>query len=443
MKKPAASEASFLLSFFLGAIAVGTVLLLLPFSWKGRAGLEVLAGIDALFIASSAVCVTGLATVDTADFSVFGQTVILILIQVGGLGIISFSSLMLLMPGRRLSFRRLKTIRGFSIDGVEYNPVKIVRNIVFFTFAIELLGACALYFLFSAEGVERPVFTALFHSVSAFCNAGFSLFPTSLEGYNRNPLLLVTLAILVVTGGIGFIVLQDLERRLRGKRRRLSYHSKLVLSATAVLISAGAAAFYLLERRNAFLGMSGLEGAVNALFQSITPRTAGFNAVPMDDLRASSKLLTMILMFIGGAPGSIAGGIKVSTALIVLMVMVRRPDEYGEINVFKRRLDTATTNRAVVYFLKALLLVVLAVGVLSLVEGGRGSDFGDLVFETVSAFGTVGLSLGATPELGPWGKLVIIVTMFAGRVGLIAFAFPRVLSRVRSVVYPQGDVLLG
>ncbi|MDP3177419.1 MAG: potassium transporter TrkG, partial [Spirochaetaceae bacterium] len=382
MRSRGSSDTLFLISFFAIVICAGTFLLALPVSWIGS-GPEprALALVDALFVSTSAVCVTGLSTVNVADFSRFGQYVIMALIQVGGLGIISFTSLMLLLPGRRLPFRRLKTIRGFSVDAVESDPARIVRNIVLFTFAIESIGAAALYIVLSHAGTPDGLFAAVFHSVSAFCNAGFSLFPTSMERYNRNPAILGILAALIVSGGIGFIVIQDVERRIRGKRRALSYHSKLVLAATGFLILTGALAFWLLEKDGAFAGMGSLDRAANALFQSITPRTAGFNAVPQAALRQPSKLLTIILMFIGGAPGSIAGGIKVSTAYLVLLVVLKRANDRGERNSFKRRLSGATTGAAVTYFLKAGFLLAAAVGALSLIEGMRGADLGRIVFE--------------------------------------------------------------
>jgi trk system potassium uptake protein TrkH len=450
------SDAMYLLSFFMGVICIGTLLLSLPAAWPaaGTAGAQDHPPlIDRLFIATSAVCVTGLVTIDTADFSRFGQTVILLLIQIGGLGIISFTSLLLIIPGRRLPFRRLGTIRGFSVDGVEFDPVKIVRNIVVFTVLIEAIGALLIYLALpadmngavGADGAAAPgrAFTAVFHAVSAFCNAGFSVFPDSLEGFSGNAPLLGIISFLVVTGGIGFIVLQDISRKLRGKRRTLSYHSKLILVVTAVLVLSGAAGYLLLEGGNTFSGMGAGDRLMNAFFQAITPRTAGFNAVPQASLRQSSKLLTILLMFIGGAPGSIAGGIKLSTAYLILVVMLKRPDERGEINVFKRRLSAETINAAVMYFLKALLILVVAAGALSLIEGPRGADSSQLLFEVVSAFGTVGLSLGYTAQLSWAGKLVIIATMFAGRVGLIALAFPGRIRREAPFVYPEADILLG
>lgn len=435
------SDSFHLLSYFVALILAGTALLCLPGSLSGP-GLG-LGPIDALFTATSAVCVTGLVTVDTSLFSRFGQIVILCLIQLGGLGIISFTSLMLIVPGRRLPFRRLRTIRSFSVDGVEHDPVKIVGSIVFFTVAIEAAGSLALYGLFAREGVADSWFASVFHSISAFCNAGFSTFPDSLERFSREPLVLLVVSVLIVTGGIGFIVLQDLERRLRGKKRNLSYHSRLVLSSTAVLILAGAAAFWFLEGDNAFGGMGPVDRAANALFQSITPRTAGFDAVRQAGLDPLSKFVTILLMFIGGAPGSIAGGIKLTTAFIVLMVMLKRANDRGEINALGRRLSQGTINSAVVYFIKAAFLLILAAGALSLTEASGAADFGRIAFEVSSAFGTVGLSLGLTASLSAAGKLVIIATMFSGRVGLLAFVFLGGATDDDRFVYPEADILIG
>lgn len=444
MRKYQRSDATYLLGFFAVVIGIGSALLSLPVSWSGS-GLAAgpLRYIDALFTATSAVCVTGLAAVDTAEYSRFGQTVILLLIQVGGLGIISFTSLLLTIPGRRLPLRRLKTIQSFYVEGVEYEPKKIVRSIIFFTFGIEAAGAVILYFLFAGAGVDDAAFVAVFHSVSAFCNAGFSVFSSSLEGYSGNLPLMATIAVLVVMGGVGFIVIQDIERRLRGKRRRLSYHTKVVLGMTATLIFSGALAFFLLERGRAYESFPWPVAMANAFFQSITTRTAGFDTVVQATLSQPSKALTLLLMFIGGSPGSIAGGIKVTTAFVVAAVMLRRPDSHGDITVFKRRLSARTMNDAVVYFLKATFLLAVSAGALSLIEGLRGVDFSVLLFETVSAFGTVGLSLGMTGSLSDAGKLVIIATMFAGRVGLIALAFPALRRYEAEIVYPEGSILLG
>ncbi len=443
-RRPIKSDTAFLLIFFVSVIAAGTLLLLLPAAWSGIPSQpKRLSPIDALFTATSAVCVTGLSTVDTAGFTRFGQTILLILIQTGGLGIISFTSLMILIPGRRLSFRRLRTIRSFTTNDVEYDPVRIVRDIVFYTVSIELLGALLLYALFKGNGIPGSAFTALFHAVSAFCNAGFSTFPDSLERFAGQPLVLAVFSLLIMTGGIGFIVLQDIARRIRGKKRKLGYHARLMLTLTAILIAAGAAAFWFLEGDNCFAAMGPVDRAMNALFQSVTPRTAGFDAVCQAELRQSSQLITMLLMFIGGAPGSIAGGIKIATAYVVLLVILRKRNERGEINSLTRRFSPATIDQAVIYLVKALAFLFLAAGALSLTEAGGEAGLNRSLFEVVSAFGTVGLSLGLTPSLSLAGKLVIIVTMFAGRVGLLAFVFLGGTERTSAYVYPEAEILLG
>ncbi len=444
MKSHQASDAYYLLAFFTIIILLGSLALCLPGAWIGVPGSQrPIAYIDALFTATSAVCVTGLNTVDTAGFSLFGQSIILALIQIGGLGIISFTSILLTIPGGRLPLRRLRTIQSFYVDGVEFDPRKIVSSIVFFTALIEGVGAVLLYLKFKSSGVVNHLFTAIFHSVSAFCNAGFSTFSSGLRDYAGNASVLGTLSLLIVLGGIGFIVIQDIERRIRGKRRKLSYHSKVALGMTGFLILFGAIAFWLMERTRAYGNLGLLDSVMNALFQSITPRTAGFDSILQASLSQPSKVLTIILMFIGGAPGSIAGGIKVTTAFVVAVVMLRRPNVRGDITIFRRSLSSKTTNDAVVYFLKAAALLMASAGALSLIEGLRGVDFSVIVFESVSAFGTVGLSLGLTPELSVPGKLVIIATMFAGRVGLIAIAFPGAGWRSDAMSYPQGNILLG
>ena len=438
------SDTFYLLAFFIIVIIIGTFLLLLPFSWSDSAeSAGPLNFIDALFIATSAVCVTGLVTVNISDFSLFGQIVTLMLIQIGGLGIISFTSLLLMLPGHRLPFRRLHTIRGFSVGGVEYNPVKIVRNIVFYTFFIETAGILTLFPVFLKANVQNSFFAAIFHSISAFCNAGFSIFPNGLENFSNNIPLMLIVMILIVTGGIGFIVLQDIEKRLKGTKKSLSYHSKLILFITLFLILTGAIFFYFLEKNNAFSGMKPFNMVTNAFFQAITPRTAGFNTIKQVALSLPSKLLTIIFMFIGGSPGSIAGGIKISTAFLVMAVMLRRQNEKGEINAFWRRIPPETSKAAMIYFLKAFLILTIAIVALSISEGAKGISLEKIIFESVSAFGTVGLSLDFTPALSGISKFVLIGTMFTGRVGLIALAFPLRNGKNFHVIYPEADILVG
>lgn len=438
------SDSWYLVIFFLGLIGIGSALLALPVSQAGP-GPESKpnAFIDTLFIATSAVCVTGLISIDMACFSPFGHLVILLLIQFGGLGIISFTSLLLILPGGRIPFRRLSTIRSFYVDGVEYDPKKIILNIVFTTLLIEAIGASLLSVLFKQAGVENYVFSGIFHAVSAFCNAGFSLFPDSLEGFTHNRAVLLVVMTLIILGGLGFIVLQDLFQRLIRKRRYLNYHSRVVLGMTGSLIGLGFLVFLFFDHNTGFANLSWGDKILNALFQSVTPRTAGFDTVPQGTLSQSSKVFTILLMFIGAGPGSIAGGIKVSTIFIIILLMIHTPDQEGDIQVGKHRITRYRLNRATVYFLKALSLLLTGALLLSLIEGLHGIAFEEIVFEVVSAFGTVGLSLGLTPHLSVAGKFVIICIMFAGRVGLVALSFSVVRTKKYDITYPEGSVLLG
>ncbi|MDR1956620.1 MAG: hypothetical protein LBQ30_07190 [Treponema sp.] len=430
-----------MLAFFLMVIALGTALLLLPGSWHGPAPLRLL---DAFFTATSAVCVAGLSVVDLTVFSPWGLTVIMLLIQIGGLGIISFSSILLTIPGNRLAIMQRNTIQGFYIDGVEYRPRRIVRNIIGFTVIIEAGGALLLSLCFRQAKVENWFFMGLFHAVSAFCNAGISPLAGGLTGFaDHTPLLLVLMA-LIILGGLGFIVLQDLLEVSMAKKQRLSYHSRIVLVLTAILVLGGMVLFFILERKRLLAGMDTFPGAwVNALFQSVTPRSGGFEVLHQSRLSQPSKLLTGLLMLIGGAPGSIAGGLKITTVFVVAAVMFRKPDGQGDIKVFHHRFTAETLNKGVLYVLKALALLLLCIGALTVFEGLQGKSLGALVFEVVSAFGTVGLTLSLTPSLSTAGKLIIIAAMFAGRVGLVALAFPVIGRNNYAITYPEGSILLG
>jgi trk system potassium uptake protein TrkH len=438
------SDSWYLVALFITLISVGSILLVLPFSQAGNnVGGKGVSYIDALFMATSAVCVTGLATVDMSNFSHFGHIVLLLLIQLGGLGIISFTSLLLILPGGRIPFRRISTIRSFYIDGVEYDPRRIIGTIVGTTLVIETLGAILLAVLFKQAGVHNYVFSGVFHAVSAFCNAGFSLFPDSLEGFAKNSAILTVIMLLIILGGLGFIVLQDVYQRITRKHRYLNYHSRVVLGMTMLLIVLGFIVFLLFEGHTSLAGYSLPDRVMNALFQSVTPRTAGFDTIPQYKLSQPSKVFTMLFMLIGAGPGSIAGGIKVTTIYIIILLMIRHPDPAGDIQFRKHRISSYTLNRATVYFLKALSLLLLSSLVLSLIEGPRGIAFDAIIFEVVSAFGTVGLSCGVTPQLSMAGKLVIITIMFAGRIGLIALSFSLVRVKHYAITYPEGAVLLG
>ncbi len=432
---------AFLLIFFTGVILAGTVLLLLPVSW---AGADRLAPIDALFIATSAVCVTGLVTVDVADFTRFGQSVIVLLVQTGGLGIITFSTMFLMLPGRRrMSFRTRHFVQAYTLPVVEHDPFRMSFYIVTFTVAVELAGVLALYPYFRGR-VDDPLFTSVFHAVSAFCNAGFSTFRTNFEEHRGSAHLLLTISGLIVCGGLGFVVFVDIVKRAVGWKNALTFHTRVVVLSTAVLIAIGAVLFYAFEASNTMAGLGVGQRLANALFQSVTPRTAGFNALRQGDLAQPSQVLTMLLMLIGGSPASAAGGIKTSTAFLVLLQLVARRDRHGGIGVFDRKVDSSSLSDALLFAVRALCLLFICVFVLLVSESRRGVGIIALAFESVSAFATVGLSLGVTAGLSGAGKMVIIATMFIGRVGLISLASRDRRPRVtRAVDYPLGEVLIG
>ncbi len=429
-----------ILVYFVSVIAVGTMLLSSPPAWAGEDRLGLL---DSLFTATSAVCVTGLAVVDTAGFSLFGQIVLLLLIQCGGLGIVAFATLYVAIPRRKVSLVNRGIIKEMYMDEVESNPRYIVLNIAAVTLAIETIGFCILLARFRSIGVDGAAFSAAFHAVSAFCNAGFSTFSDSLIGFAGDWVVNLVVMALIVSGGIGFVVMQDIGRVFMRSKRRLSYHSRIVLSITATLIVFGAALYYALEYNSAFSGMGLGDGLLAALFESVTTRTAGFETVPQGSFGYASVILTIFLMLTGGSPGSTAGGVKTTTMFMAFAAAFRGTEEDGSISYRGGALSTTSVTRAFSILAKALLIIGACLFLLLAFEGSRFA-FVDLLFEIVSAFGTVGLSRGVTPGLGAWGKLVIIAAMFIGRIGVFAMAVSRPSDRVeRFAAYPRENLLLG
>jgi trk system potassium uptake protein TrkH len=435
-------------------VLFGTLgLLILPGLYTGeRLGL-----IDALFTATSAVCVTGLIVVDTATrFTPFGQAFLLLLIQLGGLGMITFATLIILGFGGRLSLRHeeLSTAAIHVAPQIDYRH--LVRNVVLFTFAAEALGAAFLYFAWAPGlGGAEAIWHAIFQSVSAFCNAGFSTFSDSLTWTRENPLAIGTVSVLIVIGGIGFLTLEELwvvRRHARDVRlRRLSLHSRIVLATTALLLLLGWTGFTFFEWRATLEGMPPWARFMNALFMSITARTAGFNTVDYGQVTESTAFFSIILMFIGGSPGSTAGGIKTTTmALVALLALSRlRGNEYT--SAWSRTVPDETIARAVGLFVVGAVLVALAIFLLTAfspvdpAEGAAGQYFLPRVFEAVSAFATVGLSMGVTPGLDFAGKIVIILLMFIGRVGPLAMAaaIALPLRRTGRFRFAHEDVIVG
>ncbi|MBN1412419.1 MAG: potassium transporter [Spirochaetales bacterium] len=431
--------------FFIILIMLGSLLLMIPAAWNGENGLNY---IDALFTATSAMCVTGLTSVSTADFSYLGQIIILLLIQIGGLGIISFTTIYIVLPRSKITFHNRKIIQEYFIFSVESKPVKIIRRIILTTLMIEVVGAFILYLEFSKSAPDRPIFTSIFHAVSAFCNAGFSLFANNLENYTHNPLINIMIPFLLVTGGLGYVVIQDVLLFLFKKKKKLALYSKVVLLTTLILVAIGACSFMFFEINNTQKGFYLIDRFMASIFQAVTPRTAGFNTVRQDFLTLPSKLLTVILMFIGGGSGSTAGGIKVGTFALVVLAIFKGTDNGGNLRLLKRKVNAKSIRHSLIFFIRAITLVFAVIFALTAAEHLfnplNDKSLLKIVFEGFSAFATVGLSLGITSSLSIPGKLVVIFAMFFGRVGLITIAM-KVYGKVSEylVDYAEEEVLIG
>lgn len=435
-------------SSFAFLIGVGTLgMKTLP----GIFAAEPLTWLEALFTVTSAACVTGLTVVDTGTrFTLLGQFYVVSIIQLGGLGMIAFTSLIILALGGRLSLRH-ESVAVSSAETSTIDAKQLVFDIMRFTFTIEAIGAMLLYMLWIPQlGWEKAAWPAVFHSVSAFCNAGFSLFPDNLIGYQQSPATLLVIAALIVFGGLGFLALEEIYPLLfprRGQRVfRVSLHTQIVLSTTSMLILGGAAILAALEWNQTLKHLPVVDKIINALFMSITPRTAGYNSIDYSQAADSTNFFTILLMMIGGSPGSTAGGIKTTTfALLGLLAWSRlRGDE--STNLFGRSLPKETLDRAIGLFVIAFGIVTLGILVLTMTEPVTGSNrFLEQMFEAVSAFNTVGLTMNFTTKLSSPGRLAIIALMFVGRVGPLAVAAAlarpiRVSSQFR---YAYEDVMVG
>ncbi len=440
-----------LILYYSLAILLGACALSLPAASRG----EPLPFLDALFTATSAQCVTGLAVVDTGShFTLFGQLVILLLIQIGGLGIMTFSVYLFFYLRVGVGMRG----RWIIHETLLHTPVESMRDLIgsifALTLAIEGAGAVLLCFAFVPQmGLAQGMYYALFHSVSAFCNAGFSLFPDSLVGYRSDPLVNLTIMALIILGGIGFLVMReviDLLKPRPGRRRRLSLHSSLVFWTTGILLLGGALLIAILEQPSALVAMGGGEAAWTALFQSVTARTAGFNTIDLNRFEIPTLFFIIFLMFIGASPGSCGGGIKTTSLALFAVILRSRLQGTPHANVLRRTIpDEAATKTLTLVMLAALFVcaatfALLAVQLPGEAFGESRGEFMDYTFEAVSAFATVGLSLGATAKLVPAGKLIIILLMFVGRVGLLTVTFTFVRrSREGAVRYAEENIMIG
>ncbi len=426
---------------FAAACVLGGILLKLPFSTY-----EGISFVDALFTSTSAVCVTGLAVVDTGTrFTDFGKVVILLLIQVGGLGITTYGAVFTSILTGRMSLKDRAVIRdSFAEFGIA-NFTRLVFEIIIFTFAVELLGAILLFIFIPEDGF----FAALFHSVAAFCNAGFSFYADSFIGYKGNAGVNLVLIGLILMGGIGFLVVRDLRLYILKKNPRISLHSRTVLIFSAFLLIGGTVAILGLEWEGALSELTMKEKLLASFFQSVTTRTAGFNTLDLPLLSSCTLFIMIILMFIGASPGSCGGGIKTST--LAVMLALARDRSLGRENVFlfKRTVPQDVISKGI-SVVTASSLVVIFMSLLLVASEGWGNSYRDMpgifmnaFFETVSAFGTVGLSLGLTAELSTFGKIVVIFTMLIGRVGPLSVALAVGGARPIRFKYAEERVMVG
>ncbi|MBD3178235.1 MAG: potassium transporter [Candidatus Latescibacteria bacterium] len=434
---------------YLSAALIGMALLSLPQASTG----EPVSPLDALFTSTSAICVTGLIVVDTgSQFTIFGKMVILILIQMGGLGVMTFSVFLFLFLGRKIGTRERWIINETFTAAPTGDIKNLIKLIFVFTFIMEVAGALVLSFVFLSNGMAsgEAAFSGIFHSVSAFCNAGFSFFSSSFIAYRENIILNVAVMLLIIIGGIGFPVIYEVTERIRRRgqsgRKLISLHTRMVLSSTVVLILSGAVILFLFEGGAAFRSLSGKGRLLTSLFQSVTTRTAGFNTIDIPSLKPAALMILIMLMFVGASPGSCGGGIK-TTALAVFAGIVKSRIKGMRYDSFARRtIPEEITSRVFSIFILAVLTVSIGLLLLLLTQEPGDTEFFYLayLFEAVSAFATVGLSMGVTSAMTWAGKIIIILMMLTGRVGLLTIAY--VLTRKKRKVtykYAEEKVMIG
>lgn len=398
---------------FAGVILVGALLLMLPISTKSGI---VTPFNEALFTSTSAVCVTGLVVQDTATYwSAFGQSVILALIQIGGLGVITVAASFALLSGRKISLMQRSTMQEAIAAPKVGGIVRLTFFVLKVTFLIELLGALVMMPTFIRDFGAKGIWMSLFHSISAFCNAGFDIMGTedakfaSITSYLGNPVINVTVMLLIVIGGIGFLTWEDVcTNKLHFKRYRMQ--SKVILVTSALLILLPALFFFFVD----FEDMPMKERVLSSLFQSVTPRTAGFNTADLTAMTGAGQAIIIVLMLIGGSPGSTAGGMKTTTFAVLLATAFSTFRRKEDTQIFKRRVDNSAVRNAATILMMYIVLFFGGAVVISVTEG---LPFGTCLYETVSAIGTVGLTLGITPQLGMLSQCVLMVLMFFGRVG--------------------------
>ncbi|MDD6728313.1 MAG: potassium transporter TrkG [Eubacteriales bacterium] len=429
---------------FLLIIAAGTILLMLPISVKEGS----VSFIDALFTATSATCVTGLIQFDTfTKWTLFGQLVILAMIQVGGLGFITLIMLLTRFVKKRVSVKQKILLRE-SIGSIYTGDLRSLgKTVIAGTAFFEILGAILLSIYFIPKmNFKNGLYTSVFLSVSAFCNAGFDVMGriapgSSLMTVNDNPLVILTISALIIIGGIGFIVWDDIKQH-KFNLKKYSFHTKLTLITTLILLVSGTVLYLILESNNTLSGMSAGDKILNAFFSSVTARTAGFNSTPTGDMNGASKMLTYILMFIGGSSGSTAGGIKTTTVAILILSTFAVTRNRDSVNCLGKRITDDLIRKSISVFTINLILVLSASVIMYAVQ--PQFDYFDVLFECFSAMGTVGMSTGITSSLCLLSKIIITMLMFIGRVTSLIFVFTfRFDSNSKTTQKPKGNLLVG
>jgi len=429
---------------FLAVIFWGALLLSLPIA--SNPGQPHASFLTALFTATSATCVTGLVVVDTAtQWSTFGQTVILLLIQIGGLGLVTITTFFSVLLGRKVGIKgrilAQESLNYFSSEGI----LKLIKRVISITFLIEFIGALIISIKFIPKFGAKGIYMSFFHSISAFCNAGFDVMGDyqSLTNFKNDPFVLLTTTALIIIGGLGFLVWKDLyEYR---KNKKLLLHTKVVLLFTAILLVLGTIFIFMFEHNNSStLGELSIPNKLfNAFFHSVTLRTAGFNAIPIFEMNEITKIVNVMFMFIGASPGSTGGGIKITTFGIIIAAIFSQVRGKDETLIFKYKIPHNLVIKALsIIGLGSIIVIIVTTIVLAI----SGFSFIDTLYEATSAFATVGLSSFGTPNLPVASKIAIMITMFLGRVGPLTFALSLSLKNGRKnegKIYPEGKIVVG
>lgn len=439
---------------FLTIILLGTFLLCTPIASKSG---QWWAFIDSLFTSTSAVCVTGLIVVDTAvHFSIFGQIVIMLLMQIGGLGFISISAMLILAAGKKLSYKNRLALQESLNKDSNQGVVVLIKRIATVVFSIEGVGFLLLLPSMVISYGTAGIFKALFISISAFCNAGFDVLGTTgtefqnLAPFAQNVFVLLPVMFLIVLGGIGYTVILECTGKFNNETKKpFSFHAKVVLIMTSVLVFGGAILFALFEWNNpkTIGNMSVFEKIINSLFQSITPRTAGFATFNQADLTSSSRVITDFLMFIGGSPMSVAGGVKTTTVFVLLLAAFKPSSENGDIILKRKSIANKTVQKCLRIVFMAIILFAFATISISLIEKyNSAATSSAIIFEVLSAMSTVGITLGITPTLAIGSKLILITLMFVGRVGALTLSFAlhtKSPDAYGEIKYPDAKINVG